>query len=147
MGFKNSNGHGRGSLGGSIAGSPANLILRADKTMAEEALVSEGVLPRSNEDMLGEWLGHVGQELEAVSLDYVLARHGPVGEMVPTGSGEIPLEASDFQVPGVVRREGRWAHEGGFAGAGGRKGRHSEDFLPLWEEMTALYRAHPGARW
>jgi ring-1,2-phenylacetyl-CoA epoxidase subunit PaaC len=113
----------------------------------EEALVSEGVLPRSNEDMLGEWLGRVGQELEAVSLDYVLARHGPVGEMVPTGSGEIPLEASDFQVPGVVRREGRWAHEGGFAGAGGRKGRHSEDFLPLWEEMTALYRAHPGARW
>ena len=113
----------------------------------DEELVSEGVLPRSNEDMLGDWLGELGEALEASSLDYVLARHGPVGEMVPTGSGEIPVESVDFTVPGVVRRDGRWMHEGAFAGAGGRRGRHSEDFLPLWEEMTALYRAHPGAKW
>jgi len=38
-------------------------------------------------------------------------------------------------------------HTGGFAGAGGRRGRHSEDFLPLWEEMTNLHRSFPGARW
>jgi hypothetical protein len=47
----------------------------------------------------------------------------------------------------VVRRDGRWLHEGGFEGAGGRAGRHSDDFAPMWEEMTGLYRAHPGARW
>lgn len=39
------------------------------------------------------------------------------------------------------------AGEAGASGAGGRSGRHSEDFAPLWEEMTALYRAHPGVRW
>ena len=89
----------------------------------------------------------IGEALEVLSLDYVLARHGPVGEMVPTGSGEIPAESADFQVPQAARRDGLWVHEGGFAGAGGRRGRHSDDFVPLWEEMTALYRAHPGARW
>lgn len=32
--------------------------------------------------------------------------------------------------------------------AGGRHGRHSPDFTDdVWPEMTALYRAHPGARW
>ena len=31
---------------------------------------------------------------------------------------------------------------------GGRRGVHSEDFtLDVWPEMTALHRAHPGARW
>lgn len=34
------------------------------------------------------------------------------------------------------------------ADAGGRLGRHSDDFtVDVWPEMTALYRAHPGARW
>jgi ring-1,2-phenylacetyl-CoA epoxidase subunit PaaC len=112
----------------------------------EEELVSRGVLPRTNEDLLAEWLGRVGEALETTSLDYVLARHGATGEMVPTGSGEV-AEAETFSPPGVVRRDGRWVHEGGFIGAGGRRGRHSDDFLPLWEEMTTLYRSHPGARW
>jgi len=113
----------------------------------EEQLVTDRILPKPSEDLLGEWLGRMGEELEAASLDYVLARHGTVGEMVPTGSGEIPESGEPFAAPEIVRREGRWIHEGGFAGAGGRQGRHSDDFLALWEEMTGLYRAHPGARW
>src|SRR2546423_582816 len=83
--------------------------------------------------------------LEAASLDFVFERHAPAtGEMVPTSSGAIEGEAHPLTVPGVVRRDGRWVHEGEFVGAGGRRGRHSEDFLPLWEEMTNLYRTHPG---
>jgi ring-1,2-phenylacetyl-CoA epoxidase subunit PaaC len=113
----------------------------------EDVLVRNGTLPRSNEDMLGDWLGEVGQALEQASLDYVLARHGAVGEMVPTGSGEVAAGGEDLIVPGVTRRDGRWVHEGGFAGGGGRRGRHSEDFQPLWEEMTNLYRSFPGAKW
>jgi ring-1,2-phenylacetyl-CoA epoxidase subunit PaaC len=113
----------------------------------EETLVAEGALPTSTEDLLTTWLGRLGQDLEAVSLDFVLERHGRMGEMVPTGSGEIREEGEPFTAPGVVRGEGRWVHEGGFAGAGGRQGRHSEDFVPLWEEMTDLYRTHPGAKW
>jgi ring-1,2-phenylacetyl-CoA epoxidase subunit PaaC len=111
----------------------------------EEELVAEGVLPRSNEALLEAWLGRVGEMLESASLDFVLERFEPVGEMVPTGSGEMPVQAT-FGTPDVVRRDDRWVHEGAFAPAG-RQGRHSEDFLPLWEEMTMLYRSFPGARW
>jgi ring-1,2-phenylacetyl-CoA epoxidase subunit PaaC len=114
----------------------------------ENELVAGGVLPRSNEDMLAEWLGRLGQDLEASSLDFVLEQHGPlVGEMVPTSSGEMEGGPAPFTAPGLVRRDGRWVHEGRFAGDGGRWGRRSEDFAALWEEMTGLYRAHPGARW
>jgi ring-1,2-phenylacetyl-CoA epoxidase subunit PaaC len=114
----------------------------------EEDLVADGVLPSPSEDMLTRWLGGLGDELESVSLDYVLEHHGPVGgEMVPTSTGEIEAAADALEVPGLVRRDGRWVHEGGFAGAGGRHGRHSEDFPPLWDEMTRLFRAHPGAKW
>ena len=114
----------------------------------EEGLVADGIMARSNHDLLTEWLGRVGEELEAVSLDYVLERHGAaMGEMVPTSSGDILGVPEDLSPPVAVRRDGRWVHEGKFIGAGGRQGRHSEDFLPLWEEVTMLYRTHPGAKW
>ena len=113
----------------------------------EDELVSSGVLPRSNEALLSEWLSRTGSRLEEMALDYVLERHASLGEMVPTGSGEISDQGEGFRSPGVVYRDGSWVHEGEFEGAGGRRGRHSEDFLALWEEMTNLYRAHPGARW
>src|SRR5947199_104851 len=41
----------------------------------EDRLVSDGVLPRSSEELLGEWLATVGSDLEAASLDFVLAEH------------------------------------------------------------------------
>jgi 1,2-phenylacetyl-CoA epoxidase catalytic subunit len=30
---------------------------------------------------------------------------------------------------------------------GGRQGLHTADFAELWQEMTALYRSDPAARW
>ena len=114
----------------------------------EDRLVADGVLARPSEALLGDWLSALGDRLEGASLDFVLEHHGHMGgEMVPTSTGEIEAESEDLLVPGIVRRDGRWVHEGAFAGAGGRHGRHSEDFGPLWEELTMLHRAHPGARW
>ena len=114
----------------------------------EDELVASGVLPRPTQDLLTGWLASLGQTLEDASLDFVLSHHGaPVGEMVPTSSGELEGDEQDLTVPGVARRDGRWMHEGAFAGAGGRHGRHSPDFVPLWEEMTTLYREHPGTTW
>src|SRR5205823_1363251 len=81
--------------------------------------------------LLSAWLEQLGNDLEAVSLDYVLEHHGPLGgEMVPTSSGEIEAEREALEVPGIARRDGRWVHEGGFGGAGGRQGHHSDDFEP-----------------
>ena len=113
----------------------------------EEDLVEEGVLPRSNEDLLSVWLDGLGRDLERASLDFVLERHTRAGEMVPTSAGEIEGGDEPFVAPGLTRRDERWIHEGGFAGAGGRWGRHSDDFQAGWEEMTNLYRTHPGATW
>ena len=118
-----------------------------EPVVGEDDLVARGILPRSSEDLLSGWLQRVGQQLEQASLDYVLERHATVGEMVPTGSGEIADSGEGFRPPGIAYRDGKWLHEGEFAGAGGRRGRHSDDFLPLWDEMTMLYRSHPGARW
>ena len=114
----------------------------------EDQLVADAVLPMSSEAMLAAWLEPLGRALEEASLDYVLERHvGRVGEMVPTSAGEIEAQDEPFRVPGLSRRDGRWVHEGEFVGAGGRRGSHSEDFEPLWDEMTKLYREHPGATW
>jgi ring-1,2-phenylacetyl-CoA epoxidase subunit PaaC len=114
----------------------------------EESLVADGVLPRPNEELLAVWLGALGEHLEAASLDFVLERHAPpTGEMVPTSTGAIEFDEQDLVVPGLVRRDGRWVHQGAFAGGGGRRGRHSEDFQPLWEDLTALHREHRGATW
>lgn len=117
----------------------------------EEDLVADGTMPRASADLLGTWLARVGGRLEDAGLEHVLgARDDPAGEMIPTSSGAIESAGATvarLSVPGLARRDGRWAHEGGFAGAGGRHGQHSEDFEPLWSEMTALYRAHPGATW
>lgn len=112
----------------------------------EKTLLADGTMPRSSEDLLATWLERIGADLEAVSLDYVLTKHASLGEFVPTSSGEVEGR-TELTVPGIERRDGRWAHVGEFAGTGGRHGRHSDDFTPLWEEMTMLYRAVPGASW
>jgi ring-1,2-phenylacetyl-CoA epoxidase subunit PaaC len=113
----------------------------------EEQLLADGVLTRSSEDLLGDWLGVLGDALEQASLDWVLASHAKAGgEMVPTSSGEIQ-QGPTLTVPGIERRDGSWVHVGAFAGDGGRRGRHTDDFRVLWEEMTSLYRKIPGATW
>jgi ring-1,2-phenylacetyl-CoA epoxidase subunit PaaC len=139
---------GRQRFAEGLAASIAEAVALFEPLPGEQDLLDDGVLPVPNEVLLASWLGHIGEALEATSLDFILERHGPpTGEMVPTSAGEIEGELEDLRVPGVVRRDGRWVHEGEFVGAGGRGGRHSEDFLPLWEEMTKLHRDHPGATW
>lgn len=112
----------------------------------EEDLVSDGTLPRPNRELLAEWLGRIGADLESASLDWVFTEHDEVGELVPTSSGEAEGDHT-LAVPGIDRSDGHWVHVGEFAGVGGRHGRHSEDFTELWEELTGLYRAVPGATW
>ena len=138
----------REALAQGLSASIGEALALFEPLPGETELVDDGVLPVPTEVLLAAWLGTLGEALEAASLDFVLERHGPpTGEMLPTSAGEIAGEREDLQVPGLTRRDGRWIHEGAFVGAGGRRGRHSEDFLPLWEEMTNLYRGHPGAAW
>jgi ring-1,2-phenylacetyl-CoA epoxidase subunit PaaC len=137
----------REHLAAGVEAAIAEAVAVFEPLPGEDALIASGVLPRSNEDLLSEWVASTGEELERASLDFVLERHaGAMGELVPTASGEIE-QSEVFAVPGLARRDGVWRHEGGFAGAGGRSGRHSEDFPALWEDLTGLYRGYPGATW
>jgi ring-1,2-phenylacetyl-CoA epoxidase subunit PaaC len=105
----------------------------------EAELVSDGALPRPNDALREDWIARVREALEEAGLEQVLGAQVEEvpGEIVPTSTGEIAPGA-----PAGLRRPDATS-----GGAGGRRGHHSEDFRPLWEEMTALYRAHPGARW
>lgn len=102
----------------------------------EKVMISESLLPRSSENLRDEWLDRISGMLDGAGFDQVLAAKSEpaTGEMVPTSTGEIETASASTM-------------DGSRDGAGGRRGQHSEHFEPLWLEMTALYRAHPGARW
>jgi ring-1,2-phenylacetyl-CoA epoxidase subunit PaaC len=114
----------------------------------EPELVASGVLPAGHDELLQRWLDGISADLERVGLERVLesGTSPPSGELVATASGEM-AGAAALVHPHVVHSGGVWAPVGEFSGRGGRYGRHGEDWLPLWEEMTATYREHPGARW
>jgi ring-1,2-phenylacetyl-CoA epoxidase subunit PaaC len=118
----------------------------------EDDLVADGVLPVPHAELLQRWLDVVAADLTKVGLERVLEEGTSAGsgpEFVATAAGEMPLpEAEPALVgPHVERQGGRWVTVGEFTGRGGRHGEHSEDFADVWEEMTATYRAHPGASW
>lgn len=101
----------------------------------EQRLIDDGVLPRSNASLADEWLEHVRAALTEAGLEHVVGAPAERdAEMIPTSAGAIE-ETVDASSAAAAD------------GTGGRRGVHSEDFLPMWEEMTALYRAHPGVRW
>jgi ring-1,2-phenylacetyl-CoA epoxidase subunit PaaC len=104
----------------------------------EAELIAEGVLPRAHSELHEVWRARIAGALTDAGLEHVLAAHAsePEGEMVPTSSGAIEARADDTATSPAPS-----------TGLGGRRGVHSEDFEPLWSEMTSLYRAHPGARW
>jgi ring-1,2-phenylacetyl-CoA epoxidase subunit PaaC len=135
-----------------LADALGEAIALFEPSPAEEALLDDGTLPDSSETLLGSWLERIGADLEDVGLERVLeaGEEAAIGEVLPTSSGTSEVAEGTgkrLRVPELERRDGRWVHVGGFSGAGGRGGNHSEDFIALWDEMTALHRAHPGARW
>jgi ring-1,2-phenylacetyl-CoA epoxidase subunit PaaC len=104
----------------------------------EEELLADGTLPRAHAALLDEWLARTTAALSDAGLDQVLGAHlgTSAGEMVPTSSGAIESGDGETSIPRATA-----------SGSGGRRGVHSEDFPPLWAEMTSMYREHPGARW
>jgi ring-1,2-phenylacetyl-CoA epoxidase subunit PaaC len=106
----------------------------------EDALTADGTMPESSETLEQRWVARIGDELAAVGLEHVISARieAESGEMIPTSSGALPTPEAGTAPAGEARTTD---------GLGGRRGQHSEDFLPMWQEMTALYRAHPGARW
>lgn len=114
----------------------------------EAEAVSNGILPRSNEDLLQEWLTDVLGKMEDAGLPFTISPGQDDAQFVPTSAGEL-IEPKHEAVrrPSIRTGNGRWMLEGDFPGMGGRRGRHSDDFAGLWEDLTKTYREEPGATW
>jgi ring-1,2-phenylacetyl-CoA epoxidase subunit PaaC len=75
------------------------------------------------------------------------------GEDLLVREGHLAQSSADFQaawterVGGFLRALGVGVPDVAPTGLGGRAGRHSADFAPMWDEMTIVYRIDPAARW
>ena len=95
-----------------------------EPTPGEAEVVESGVLPVASVELLTRWLDLVGAMLEEADLADVM------DEVSRTDDG-------GWRLPDRL-----------FAEPGGRRGVHTTDWTDeAWVEMTAMHRAHPGARW
>lgn len=106
--------------------------------IGEEDLLADGTLPVSSEELGKRFLAHVSDKLDELGLPTAAASHREEGaEFVASSSGDLIADEADA--------EGDTAPVAN--GAGGRRGERTPDFDRLWEDMTAMYRIDPGARW
>ena len=103
----------------------------------EDELIADGTLPVSSAEQREQWLEMITADLRELGLEHVLdgEAHHTRGEFVPTSSGEL-LADGENNADAITG-----------SGLGGRHGRHSDDFMKVWEDMTGTYRAFPGASW
>lgn len=110
----------------------------------EEALIADGVCLEPSLVLLQRLLDDVGPTLDEIGVDRLVAE----AAVVPTATGSLEdPEPDTAAISGLKRDAGTWRHDGSFPTISGRRGEHSDDFDSLWDELTGLYRAHPGARW
>jgi 1,2-phenylacetyl-CoA epoxidase catalytic subunit len=99
--------------------------------------VKEGWLPTPSAEMRARFVDRAVDYLDHLGLPSdIAATEDSSAEFVASSSGD--LIARDGR-PNVPLSSGR--------AAGGRRGRHSDDFATLWTEMTSTYRSEPGASW
>jgi ring-1,2-phenylacetyl-CoA epoxidase subunit PaaC len=90
-------------------------------------------------------LGEVGGLFEAVPGEDELVAEGvlprPMRELATTWTERMRADYEAFDLADLldaIDLDG---------GLGGRLGRHSDDWPPMWAEMTQLHRDHPDATW
>ena len=103
----------------------------------EEVAIKEGWLPTPSDEMRARFLARTGDALDELGLPTEIHSHAAErAEFVASSSGDL------IDTPGEDATEATPPD-----GLGGRRGRHTQDFETLWNDMTGQYRAHPGASW
>lgn len=107
----------------------------------EDAAVEAGWLPVPSEEMRSRFIIRAAEALDEMGLPtQVRAVDDRTAEFVASSSGDL--------IEGAAQDQNGSAGTGApTLGLGGRAGRHSDSFTPLWDEMTSTYRANPGASW
>ncbi|MGI9018673.1 MAG: 1,2-phenylacetyl-CoA epoxidase subunit PaaC [Euzebya sp.] len=102
-----------------------------------------------------------GRERVMAGARAVLADIGGLFEPLPSeeellADGTLPRATADLYDPWRQVMDGDYRSFGLTdalesidltGGLGGRLGTHTDAFQPMWQEMTALFRDHPGATW
>ena len=103
----------------------------------EEEAVKEGWLPVPSGELRQRFVQYAAEKLDALGLPTEASSHADErAEFVASSSGDlIAGEGSDEQTAA------------GDDASGGRRGKRTADFDALWDDMTAMYRTNPGARW
>lgn len=103
----------------------------------EEEAVAEGWLPVPSGELRPRFVKEISDKLDSLGLPTQTASHPEDGaEFVASSSGDL-----------IASEDGDGAHQPADDGTGGRRGRRTSDFEKLWEDMTAMYKTNPGARW
>lgn len=103
----------------------------------EAEAVAEGWLPVPSAELRQRFTDRVSASLDELGVPTHFQRRADASaEFVASSSGD--LIAGDGQ-DGTPEP----AHDG----LGGRTGRRSPGFDALWDDLTAMYRVHPGATW
>ncbi len=103
----------------------------------EDDAVKEGWLLVPSAELRERFIRFATEQLDVLGLPTDLASHAEEGaEFVASSSGDlIAGEGAELETAA------------GEDGVGGRRGRRTQDFDSLWEDMTAMYRTNPGATW
>jgi ring-1,2-phenylacetyl-CoA epoxidase subunit PaaC len=103
----------------------------------EDEAVKEGWLPTPSNELRQRFIDRATAALDDLRLPTHIHSHATDGaEFVASSSGDLIASEDSGPHSESSEREG-----------GGRRGRRSEDFDALWEDMTAMFRTEPGASW
>ena len=103
----------------------------------EDEAVKEGWLPTPSSELRQRFVARATAALDELRLPTHIDSHATDGaEFVASSSGDLIATEESGDRSEVGERKG-----------GGRRGRRSEDFDALWEDMTAMFRTDPGASW
>ena len=114
----------------------------------EDVAVDESIIPVRSDELMQVWLTDVVDRIEKAGIPFKLTPQDEAKEFLPTSSGELIGEAqADLSRFQLKRDSGRFVMDGEVPGWGGRRGMHSPDLQPLWDDLTKTYREEPTATW
>jgi ring-1,2-phenylacetyl-CoA epoxidase subunit PaaC len=103
----------------------------------EDEAVKEGWLPAPSDELRDRFLKQASTVLDELGLPTAVSSSSDDhAEFVASSSGDL--------IAGNGVGDERHAER---PGLGGRRGRHSDEWSELWDEMTLTYRNNPGASW
>ncbi len=128
---------GRTKLTDAIADAYEDALALFEPFELEDDALKEGWLVAPSYELRQRFTNRVSSQLDVLGLpSHFHQRADESAEFVASSSGDL------------IARDG---HDGSgeppHDGFGGRTGRRSADFAALWADLTAMYRAHPGATW